>query len=117
MCGGIEGGQGSCLFLLRRHFKPVAQNVTLCFSPTSEERFVPGVGEVTQKDAVKREIIHQLCISPMPHSKLAKALPEDVSAVTEYHHQGSVTVVVFKEFCCCCNQTCLPVEFGPILCA
>ena len=47
-----------------------------------EERFVPGVGEVTQKDAVKREIIHQLCISPMPHSKLAKALPEDVSGVT-----------------------------------
>ncbi|XP_070180013.1 E3 ubiquitin-protein ligase UBR2-like isoform X1 [Littorina saxatilis] len=42
-----------------------------------EERYVPGVGEVTQKDAVKREIIHQLCISAMPHSKLAKALPED----------------------------------------
>ncbi|KAL8590352.1 hypothetical protein ACOMHN_006468 [Nucella lapillus] len=42
-----------------------------------EERYVPGVGEVTQKDAVKREIIHQLCIGPMPHSKLAKALPED----------------------------------------
>lgn len=44
----------------------------------SEERYVPGIGEVTAKDAVKREIIHQLCISSMPHSKLAKALPEDV---------------------------------------
>ncbi|KAK7505437.1 hypothetical protein BaRGS_00003182 [Batillaria attramentaria] len=42
-----------------------------------EERYVPGVGDVTKKDAVKREIIHQLCISAMPHSKLAKALPED----------------------------------------
>nr|KAG5712905.1 hypothetical protein BaRGS_007502 [Batillaria attramentaria] len=49
-------------------------SVNVCFA---EERYVPGVGDVTKKDAVKREIIHQLCISAMPHSKLAKALPED----------------------------------------
>ena len=47
------------------------------------ERYVPGVGEVTHKDTVKREIIHQLCINPMAHSELAKALPEDVSMLGE----------------------------------
>ncbi|XP_025104421.1 E3 ubiquitin-protein ligase UBR2-like isoform X2 [Pomacea canaliculata] len=53
-----------------------------------EERYVPGIGEVTAKDAVKREIIHQLCISSMPHSKLAKALPEDPN-----HETGMEEVV------------------------
>jgi E3 ubiquitin-protein ligase UBR2 len=41
------------------------------------ERYVPGIGEVTHKDSVRREIIHLLCINPMAHSELAKALPED----------------------------------------
>lgn len=41
------------------------------------ERYVEGIGEVTSEDTVKREIIHQLCISPMAHSELSKALPED----------------------------------------
>lgn len=38
-----------------------------------------GVGDVNRADIVKREVIHQLCISPLAHSELAKALPEDVS--------------------------------------
>lgn len=45
----------------------------------SGERYIQGVGEVTRADIVKREVIHQLCISPLAHSELAKALPEDVS--------------------------------------
>ena len=40
---------------------------------------MPGVGEVTRADMVKREVIHQLCIASMAHSELTKALPEDVS--------------------------------------
>ena len=40
---------------------------------------MPGVGEVTRGDVVRREVIHQLCIAPMAHSELSKALPEDVS--------------------------------------
>ena len=40
---------------------------------------MPGVGNVTQKDAIKREILHQLCIQDISHSELDKALPEDVS--------------------------------------
>ena len=44
----------------------------------SDERYVPGVGEVGSQDATKREIIHQLCIQPMAHSELIKALPEHV---------------------------------------
>ena len=43
---------------------------------------MPGVGEVTRADMVKREVIHQLCIASMAHSELTKALPEDVSTRT-----------------------------------
>ncbi|XP_028676541.1 E3 ubiquitin-protein ligase UBR2 isoform X1 [Erpetoichthys calabaricus] len=46
------------------------------------ERFVPGVGHVGDSDEIKREIIHQLCIRPMAHSELVKALPEDENKET-----------------------------------
>uniref|UniRef100_A0A096MFC5 E3 ubiquitin-protein ligase n=1 Tax=Poecilia formosa TaxID=48698 RepID=A0A096MFC5_POEFO len=41
------------------------------------ERYVPGVGQVELLDEVRREILHQLCIRPMAHSELVKALPEN----------------------------------------
>ncbi|XP_017164327.1 E3 ubiquitin-protein ligase UBR2 [Poecilia reticulata] len=41
------------------------------------ERYVPGVGQVEPLDEVRREILHQLCIRPMAHSELVKALPEN----------------------------------------
>lgn len=34
---------------------------------------------MSPEDEIKREIVHQLCIRPMAHSELVKALPEDVS--------------------------------------
>ena len=51
------------------------------YSPVraSDERYTVGVGQVSESDHVKREIIHQLCIHPMAHSELRKALPDDVS--------------------------------------
>lgn len=42
------------------------------------ERHVPGVGQVTADDRLKKEIIQQLCIKPLSHSELSKTLPEDV---------------------------------------
>ena len=45
------------------------------------ERYVPGVGNVTKEEVTMREIIHLLCIEPMPHSAIAKNLPENVSPV------------------------------------
>ncbi|XP_041351534.1 E3 ubiquitin-protein ligase UBR2-like isoform X2 [Gigantopelta aegis] len=47
-----------------------------------EERYIPGVGSVTQQDVIKREIVHQLCIMPMAHSELAKGLPVDPNSET-----------------------------------
>ena len=43
---------------------------------------------MTNEDLIKREIIHQLCIQPLAHSELAKALPENVSKITReiIHH-------------------------------
>ncbi|XP_053534414.1 E3 ubiquitin-protein ligase UBR2-like [Ictalurus punctatus] len=41
------------------------------------ERFTPGIGHVEDCDELKREIIHRLCIRPMAHSELVKALPEN----------------------------------------
>ncbi|EHB10353.1 E3 ubiquitin-protein ligase UBR1 [Heterocephalus glaber] len=41
------------------------------------ERYVPGVGSVTKEEVIMREIVHLLCIEPMPHSAIAKNLPEN----------------------------------------
>ena len=59
---------------------------------------------MSEFDHVKREIIHQLCIHPMAHSELTKALPEDVSinhlrthsdSIHMYSRVVIVSVVVF----------------------
>lgn len=46
------------------------------------ERFVPGVGKVTQDECIKNEIIHQLFIHPLTHSEVNKTLPDDVNHET-----------------------------------
>ncbi|XP_046835052.1 E3 ubiquitin-protein ligase UBR2 [Vespa crabro] len=46
------------------------------------ERYVPGVGQVTADDRLKKEIIQQLCIKPLSHSELNKTLPDDVHLET-----------------------------------
>lgn len=42
------------------------------------ERYVPGIGQVTVDDRLKKEIIQQLCIKPLSHSELSKTLSEDI---------------------------------------
>jgi len=60
------------------------------------ERFTPGVGDITVEDMVRKEIIQLLCVEPMSHSALNKALPEDVN-----HETGLEKVIdqvaVFKK--------------------
>ncbi|XP_057197580.1 E3 ubiquitin-protein ligase UBR2 isoform X2 [Triplophysa rosa] len=46
------------------------------------ERYTAGVGQVEGTDEIKREIVHQLCIRPMAHSELVKALPENENKET-----------------------------------
>ncbi|PSN37650.1 E3 ubiquitin-protein ligase UBR2 [Blattella germanica] len=46
------------------------------------ERYTPGVGKITAEDRIKKELIQQLCIKPLPHSELNKTLPEDVNHET-----------------------------------
>ena len=41
------------------------------------ERYNPGVSDVTPQEAVKQEIIHQLCLKSMPHSGLIKTIRDD----------------------------------------
>ncbi|XP_055953214.1 E3 ubiquitin-protein ligase UBR2-like [Argiope bruennichi] len=41
------------------------------------ERYTPYLGEVTEAEKVKKEIIQLLCMEPMPHSQLFKLLPKD----------------------------------------
>lgn len=38
------------------------------------ERFTPKVGQVTYHDCIKKEVIQQLCVSPMSHSQLKNEL-------------------------------------------
>ncbi|GLH05833.1 E3 ubiquitin-protein ligase UBR1 [Gryllus bimaculatus] len=46
------------------------------------ERHMPGVGQVSADDRIKKEIVQQLCIKPLPHSELNKTLSEDVNHET-----------------------------------
>ncbi|XP_076176131.1 ubr1 ubiquitin ligase [Ptiloglossa arizonensis] len=47
------------------------------------ERYVPGVGQVTANDRLKKEIIQQLCIKPLSHSELNKTLTNDGNVENE----------------------------------
>lgn len=59
------------------------------------ERYVPGIGVVSEVDKLKKEIIQQLCIKPFSHSELSKTLPE------AQHENGMESVIdmvaVFKK--------------------
>lgn len=46
------------------------------------ERYVPGIGMISEDDRIKKEIIQQLCIKPYSHSELNRALNEDSSSET-----------------------------------
>ncbi|TSK42134.1 E3 ubiquitin-protein ligase UBR2 [Bagarius yarrelli] len=61
-----------------------------------DERFTPGIGQVESYDELKREIIHQLCIRPMAHSELVKALPENENKETGMERVID-SVAVFKK--------------------
>ncbi|XP_047998255.1 LOW QUALITY PROTEIN: E3 ubiquitin-protein ligase UBR1 [Leguminivora glycinivorella] len=53
-------------------------------------RYVPGVGEVTNEDRTKKEIIQMLCVKPMPHSELNKSLPD---VKNQLHETGLEAVI------------------------
>eukprot|EP01134_Creolimax_fragrantissima_P005787 CFRG5787T1 len=42
------------------------------------ERYQEGVGMITRRDIIRRELIHQLCIGPTQHSKLAQTIKTDL---------------------------------------
>ncbi|CAG9802220.1 unnamed protein product [Chironomus riparius] len=44
---------------------------------TIGERFMVGVGQITEDDRIKKEIIQQLCIKPLSHSEINKALNDE----------------------------------------
>ena len=43
------------------------------------ERYMPGVGQVTEDDEIKKDIIQQLCIKPMSHSELSTSFRDEVA--------------------------------------
>uniref|UniRef100_A0A5S6L4L3 E3 ubiquitin-protein ligase n=1 Tax=Xenopus tropicalis TaxID=8364 RepID=A0A5S6L4L3_XENTR len=61
------------LLLQRYELEEAFSNVAV---PTKDMRYVPGISNVTREECTMREIIHLLCIEPMAHSAIAKALPE-----------------------------------------
>lgn len=44
------------------------------------ERYVPGIGNVSEDHRIKKEIIQQLCIKPLSHSELNKAMNDEHSS-------------------------------------
>ena len=59
---------------------------------------MPGVGRVSADDSMRREIIHRLCLRPMTHSELIKALPlRDNELEDEQRVNGIIeSVSIFK---------------------
>ncbi|TSO25214.1 E3 ubiquitin-protein ligase UBR1 [Bagarius yarrelli] len=51
-------------------------------SSKDQERYVTGISNVTKEDVTMREVIHLLCIEPMAHSSMVKALPENENQET-----------------------------------
>lgn len=65
------------------------------------ERFEPRVGCVTNEEKLTREVVHQLCIAPMAHSELVRALQdsgqiETVSCLNRL--TNSIDLVTFAIF-------------------
>ena len=47
------------------------------------ERYNVNIGEVDDAEsAMRRNIVHLLCLQPMSHSELVKLLPEDVCSAS-----------------------------------
>ncbi|CAH1114121.1 unnamed protein product [Psylliodes chrysocephalus] len=44
------------------------------------ERHMPGVSNITVEDRIRKEVIQYLCIKPLPHSELVKAIPDDLTS-------------------------------------
>lgn len=68
------------------------------FLLSTGERYMPGVGRVSADDFMRREIIHRLCLRPMTHSELIKALPlRDNELEDEQRVNGIIeSVSIFK---------------------
>lgn len=58
---------------IRQTISLVEEFLTLIITIVGE-RYTPGVGKVTFDDCIKKEVIQQLCVEPMPHSELNKTL-------------------------------------------
>jgi E3 ubiquitin-protein ligase UBR2 len=56
------------------------------------ERYVPGIGLVDDSDRIKKEIIQQLCIRPLSHSELNKALNDEHSG----GHENDIEPVIHE---------------------
>lgn len=65
------------------------------------ERYTVGIGDVTEEDCIKKDIIQLLCIEPMPHSVLNKALPEGVN-----HETGMEKVIYICIYSYVCALYC-----------
>lgn len=58
---------------IRQTISLVEEFLTLIITVVGE-RYTLGVGKVTFEDCIKKEVIQQLCVEPMPHSELNKTL-------------------------------------------
>ena len=50
------------------------------------ERYVLGIGEVINRDIVRRDMMHQLAVEPKTHSSLKKRIPSNPE--TDEHFDG-----------------------------
>ena len=61
------------------------------------ERHTPGVGEVTQLESIRKEVVQLLCVENMSNSKLTNSISFDVASRENSLEKVVQTVAVFKK--------------------
>jgi hypothetical protein len=78
---------------------PVSEDFLQLIIILVSERYDPQIGKVEQIDKLKREVIHQLCISPMPHSDIVKNIfSENVSKFNfiSFKYYSSLKIIFYN---------------------
>ena len=77
---------------------PISEDFLELLIHVVSERYEPELSEIEPVDKIEREVIQQLCISPMPHSDLVKNVYTDTEKLVSEQEINSVLnrIAVFK---------------------
>ena len=78
------------------YFAPMAQDFLELLIYVFSERYNPNMSQIEPSKSLEREVIHQLCVSPMPHSDLVKNIYPDSEKYTSELETVLARIATFK---------------------